>query len=130
MSSILSGNTYEIYEQRETPEIDMYTNFRVWVNFLERQLGRQMETDDYLFPYIGSNGVIYPKKLMTHDIIQKYLSEFTLGAGLTKHFTTHCLRRGGAQYRFMFAPIGERWSLSIIRWWGGWALGEHVCVLS
>jgi hypothetical protein len=92
----------------------MYINFHVWVSFLERQLGCQMETDDYLFPYIGSNGVIYPKKLMTHNIIQKYLTEFTLSASLTKHFITYCLRHGGAQYRFMFASIGERWSLSII----------------
>jgi hypothetical protein len=45
------------------------------------------------------------------------------GAGT---FTTHCFRRGGAQYRFMYAPIGEHWSLARIRWWGGWAEGEHV----
>lgn len=40
-----------------------------------------------------------------------------------------CLRRGGSQYRFMYAPIGKRWSLSIIRWWGGWAAGEQVDTL-
>ncbi|KAF8815376.1 hypothetical protein BYT27DRAFT_7225429 [Phlegmacium glaucopus] len=37
--------------------------------------------------------------------------------------------QGGAQYRFMFAPIGMWWSLSQIRWWGGWAIGEHVDTL-
>jgi hypothetical protein len=30
----------------------------------------------------------------------------------------------------MFAPLGKRWSLSIVRWWGGWATGEHVGKLS
>ncbi|KIJ91643.1 hypothetical protein K443DRAFT_48250, partial [Laccaria amethystina LaAM-08-1] len=24
-----------------------------------------------------------------------------------------------------FAPIGQRWTLARIRWWGGWAQGEH-----
>jgi hypothetical protein len=26
----------------------------------------------------------------------------------------------------MKAPIGQRWSLTIVRWWGGWAEGEQV----
>jgi hypothetical protein len=26
----------------------------------------------------------------------------------------------------MFAPVGQRWTLACIRWWGGWAKGEHV----
>ncbi|KAJ7585795.1 hypothetical protein C8J56DRAFT_892474 [Mycena floridula] len=25
----------------------------------------------------------------------------------------------------MFAPVGKRWSLAVIRWWGGWSVGEH-----
>ncbi|KAF8233405.1 hypothetical protein L208DRAFT_1048733, partial [Tricholoma matsutake] len=29
----------------------------------------------------------------------------------------------------MYAPIGKRWSLCKIRWWGGWAVGEHVDTL-
>ena len=43
-----------------------------------------------------------------------------------EHYTTHCFRHGGAQYRFMFAPVGQRWTLACIRWWGGWAKNEHV----
>jgi len=26
----------------------------------------------------------------------------------------------------MFAPVGKRWTLQQVRWWGGWAEGEHV----
>ena len=26
----------------------------------------------------------------------------------------------------MFAPVGKRWTLATICWWGGWAQGEHV----
>ncbi|KAF8873714.1 hypothetical protein CPB84DRAFT_1646381, partial [Gymnopilus junonius] len=25
----------------------------------------------------------------------------------------------------MFAPVGQKWILARIRWWGGWALGEY-----
>ncbi|KAJ7269579.1 hypothetical protein C8J57DRAFT_1322398 [Mycena rebaudengoi] len=60
------------------------------------------------------NGTIHSKKPMPHDTAQDLINEFTAGAMIDKIFTTHCLRRGGAQYRFMFAPIGKRWSLSIV----------------
>jgi hypothetical protein len=104
----------------------MYHHLLTWLSFLEVCLGRPLEPDDYIFPYMGVNSVLYPKKSMTHDIIQAQLTAFAVRAGLLGHYTTHCLRRGGAQYRFMFAPLGQRWSLSVIRWWGGWAIGEHV----
>ncbi|KAG1698983.1 hypothetical protein DVH05_014356 [Phytophthora capsici] len=38
--------------------------------------------------------------------------------------TSHCFRRGGAQYRFMFAPEDRRWSLKLVKWWAGWAPSE------
>lgn len=107
----------------------MYTYLPQWISLLERCLGRELEPDDYIFPYCSSNGIIHPKREMTHDMIQNLLNEFGQGAGLKRAYTTHSLRRGGAQYRFMYAPIGRRWSLSVIRWWGGWAIGEHVSVL-
>ncbi|KAG1784343.1 uncharacterized protein HD556DRAFT_1219764, partial [Suillus plorans] len=25
----------------------------------------------------------------------------------------------------MFAPVGQRWTLAKVHWWGGWAEGEH-----
>ncbi|KAJ6622116.1 hypothetical protein B0H10DRAFT_1735898, partial [Mycena sp. CBHHK59/15] len=25
----------------------------------------------------------------------------------------------------MFAPVGQRWTLRQVRWWGGWAKGGH-----
>jgi hypothetical protein len=33
-------------------------------------------------------------------------------------------------HRFMFAAVGRRWTLRQVRWWGGWAEGEHVGVYS
>jgi integrase len=106
----------------------MYTHLPKWISFLEYRLGHKLAPDDFVFPYFSANGIPQPKRPMTHDMVQAILVEFAEAAGLTKNYTTHCFRRGGAQYRFMFAPIGKRWSLSIIRWWGGWAIGEHVSV--
>lgn len=66
---------------------------------------------------------------MSHDTIQRWIDEFIKGAGIDSsevRLTTHCFRRGGAQYQFMYAPVGKRWTLATIRWWGGWAEGEHV----
>ncbi|KAJ7225060.1 hypothetical protein B0H12DRAFT_1205286 [Mycena haematopus] len=125
----LESNHYDIYEQKDTPEIDMFTHVGRWRKLYRQLLGRDFEPDDYLFPFISSNGMIHSKRPMTHDTAQELINEFALGAKIDKIFTTHCVRRGGSQYRFMHAPIGKRWSLSIIRWWGGWAAGEQVDTL-
>ncbi|EEY68494.1 uncharacterized protein PITG_04960 [Phytophthora infestans T30-4] len=54
-------------------------------------------------------------------------------AGISKNvlgddiwFTSHCFRRGGAQYRFMFAPEQSRWSLKLVKWWAGWTPSEKA----
>ncbi|KAJ7812413.1 hypothetical protein B0H13DRAFT_1665854 [Mycena leptocephala] len=125
----LESNHYDIYEQKDTPEIDMFTHVGRWRKLYRQLLGRDPEPDDYLFPFISPNGMIHSKRPIPHDTAQDLINEFALGAKIDKIFTTHCVRRGGSQYRFMFAPIGKRWSLSIIRWWGGWAAGEQVDTL-
>ncbi|PBK81550.1 hypothetical protein ARMGADRAFT_1048794 [Armillaria gallica] len=109
----LESNYYNIYAQPNSPDIDMYTYLPQWISLLERCLGCKLEPDDYIFPYCSSNGIIHPKREMTHDMIQNLLNKFSQGAGLKRTYTTHSLHRGGAQYRFMFAPIGRRWSLSV-----------------
>ncbi|KAJ7246753.1 hypothetical protein C8J57DRAFT_1452105 [Mycena rebaudengoi] len=122
----LESHRYEIYEQKETPEIDMLTHVQRWRVLYKKLLGREFEATNHLFPFVSSNGIIHSKRPMTHESAQDLINEFAVAAGIVnKYFTTHCLRRGGSQYRFMFAPLGKRWSLSIIRWWGGWAIGEQ-----
>ncbi|KAF8886647.1 hypothetical protein CPB85DRAFT_1258454 [Mucidula mucida] len=78
---------------------------------------------------INGNGLVYSQTEFSHSVIQKKIEVFFANAGLERDFTTHSFRRGGAQYRFMFAPIGQRWSLKIVRWWGGWAENEGVNTL-
>lgn len=102
----------------------------MWRKYLEEMIyHRPLKPDDYLFPAIGANGIVQVGEHVSHDDVQKWIKEFTTGAQLPQangNFTTHCFRRGGAQYRFMFAPVGRRWTLRQVRWWGGWAEGEHV----
>lgn len=74
---------------------------------------------------MGANGIMQPGQPLSHDTVQKWIDEATTGAGILGCFSTHCFRRGGAQYWFMFAPVGQRWSLAMVRWWGGWADGEQ-----
>jgi hypothetical protein len=123
---MMLDNMYNIYSQTDSPEIDMYKHFLHWLEFLESSLGRPLEGDEYIFPFVAPNGIIHPKKPMNNEHVQKYITDFAKKAGLTGQYTTHSPRRGGSQYRFMYAPIGKRWSLARIRWWGGWAIGEHV----
>ncbi|KAF8955908.1 hypothetical protein BDZ97DRAFT_1907423 [Flammula alnicola] len=123
-----TSNVYDIYKQ-DIPEIDMFTHVIRWKTFLENYLGVPLGPKDCLFPHLAVNGVIRGTRAMSYDSLQALLARFCDGAGIQKRYTTHSFRRGGAQYRFMFAPIGMRWSLNMIRWWGGWAVGEHVDTL-
>jgi len=87
-----------------------------------------MGEEDFLFPTLGANGVIQPGVLLSHDSVQKSLDAALAGAKIEGKFSTHCFRRGGVQYRFMCAPLGNQWSLHCMQWWGGWAEGEQVSV--
>ena len=95
-----------------------------WLEYAH--LGCPMADGDFVFPAIGANGAVYPGEPISHDKIQKYINEATAGSGIEGNFTTHCFRQGGAQYRFIQARGEEKWDLDVVRWWGGWAEGEHV----
>ncbi|KAL0957428.1 hypothetical protein HGRIS_001225 [Hohenbuehelia grisea] len=92
--------------------MDMYTHLPRHIAFIQQRIGHTLKPDEYIFPYFGPNSVVQPSRQLTQEMIQVFIHEFSVGAGLEKMYTTHCFRRGGAQYRFMFAPFGERWSLS------------------
>ncbi|KAH9830800.1 uncharacterized protein C8Q71DRAFT_842312 [Rhodofomes roseus] len=126
----LEGNTFHIYNQPHLSAANMFHHLPVWLNYLERfHYLRPLCDEEYLFPVIGPNGIIQPHLPVSHDTVQKLLDHFTSAAGIAQkvngNFTTHTFRRGGAQFRFMLAPAEERWTLARVRWWGGWAKGEH-----
>ncbi|KAH7918493.1 hypothetical protein BV22DRAFT_1041730, partial [Leucogyrophana mollusca] len=91
-------------------------------------LPRPPEPDEYIFPRMGSNGICYSRVETPCDAVQKMLAKVSKEAGLSEKHSSHCLRRGGVKYRIE-APLGERWSLTTIRWWGGRAEGESVDTL-
>jgi hypothetical protein len=35
--------------------MDMFTHLPHWLKILESELGRPLESDDYIFPLVGSN---------------------------------------------------------------------------
>ena len=126
----LIGRFYDIYDQKLTPAIDMRSHVHRWLHFLEEiLLRRPLTEDEFIFPTIGRNGMIYTSKAIDHTAFQTQLNHFTRCAGIDVEYTTHSFRRGGAQYRFQYSTLTERWSLSCIRWWGGWAEGEQACYL-
>ena len=101
-----------------------------WMNWVKCiHLGRTMEAGDFLFPVVGGSGVLLPGESLLHDLVQKEINAAVDGAKISGKYSTHCFRRGGAQYRFMSAPLGERWSLQCVRFWGRWAEGEQVGTL-
>ncbi|KAI9569544.1 hypothetical protein HD554DRAFT_2006777, partial [Boletus coccyginus] len=63
-----------------------------------------LELEDYVFPAMGTNGVVQPHEPLFHDTIQRWINEATTGATIQGSFSIHC----GAQYRFMFAPVDLR----------------------
>ncbi|KAF8126598.1 hypothetical protein EV363DRAFT_1525718 [Boletus edulis] len=122
----LRGNRYQLYPQPQLLASDSFLWLSVWMRWLEvYHYGRKLDPDDCVFPSIGANGVMQPREPISHDSVQKSINEATTAAGILGSFSTHCFRRGGAQYRFMFAPVGERWTLAMVRWWGGWAENEN-----
>ncbi|KAL4071492.1 hypothetical protein V8B97DRAFT_1960295 [Scleroderma yunnanense] len=123
----LRSNCYKIYPRPDMgTACDAFRWLMFWIKWVEFfHLGHPMAEGDFLFPAVGTNGVLQPGKPLSHDTVQKWIGEATAGAGIQGTFSTHCFRCGGAQYRFMFAPVGERWTLACLRWWGGWADGEH-----
>ncbi|KAF9071276.1 hypothetical protein BDP27DRAFT_1382450 [Rhodocollybia butyracea] len=111
-----TDNIYDIYPQ-PVHAMDMHYHLPVWISVCRSLLGREFEQNDF------------PKREYTHDMVQSLIQEAAAAAGVAKTFTTHSLRRGGAQYRFMWAEGKQRWSLTIVRWWGGWAEDERVDTL-
>ncbi|KAG2366418.1 hypothetical protein BDR07DRAFT_1198524, partial [Suillus spraguei] len=84
--------------------------------------------NDFLFSAMSANGIVHPGQPISHDTVQKWINESTTSTGIcaSGNLSTQCFRQGGAQYWFMFAPVGQQWMLAKVHWWGGWADGEHV----
>ncbi|KAG6836765.1 hypothetical protein H0H93_003684 [Arthromyces matolae] len=120
-------DVYEIHSQEDQPALDADAHLRRYIEYRTLVTGKPPRPNEFLFPYLSSNGVIHLDRAMSLDNVQKMINHVTTSAGLTKYYTTHCFRRGGAQYRFIHASV--RWSLEACRWWGGWIPEDESLLL-
>jgi hypothetical protein len=103
--------------------VDVDFHMKRWIAFLESDIYKcSLEPTDFIFPAFSTNAEVKRHSHISHDVVQDMIHHYSLAAGIclgTDKFTTHCYRRGGVQYRFMFAPFGQHWTMARIRWWGG-----------
>jgi hypothetical protein len=95
---------------------------------LQLLIKRPLLKNDFIFPALSSTGDLKFGEAMTRSGIEALLESVVQKSSImidrTGKFTTHCFRRGGAQYRFMWAD--HKWSLKAVKWWGGWSSSEKV----
>ncbi|KAG9060719.1 hypothetical protein KI688_009789 [Linnemannia hyalina] len=119
------ANVYQIHPQPDYKAVCCYTKLKAWLQWMERS-GRKLRSEDYVFPALDAQGRIKFQEALSQTRVQGWLDQLTNQTGLLAkrngRFTTYCFRRGGAQFRFMFAK--EKWSLKAVKWWGGWSEGE------
>ncbi|KAG2054411.1 hypothetical protein BDR06DRAFT_832664, partial [Suillus hirtellus] len=72
--------------------------------------------NDFLFPAMSANGIMHPGQPISHNTVQKWINKSTTGAGIHGDFLTHCFHQGGAQYWFMFTPVGQWWMFAKVHW--------------
>jgi hypothetical protein len=122
------GQHYQIPPDSESPEIDCYAHMSAWLSHLQLQSQRPLFNEDFIFPAIASTGHLKFGEPMSRSGFESLMDDIIEQSGVMEgrhgKFTTHCFRRGGAQYRFMWAH--RKWSLKAVKWWGGWSSSENV----
>jgi hypothetical protein len=115
-------------EQDIPPYLDCYMHTVNWISHLEISIGRTLDKEDFLFPALASTGKLKIGERISRTGWETFMAQIIKCSDVLKgrngKFTTHCFRRGGAQYRFMWAK--RKWSLKAIKWWGGWSSSERV----
>ncbi|EGZ06600.1 hypothetical protein PHYSODRAFT_341847 [Phytophthora sojae] len=139
---------------KEERAAEALTNLERWFAYARTKLHHSWRDSDYAFPSLTKIPRGCSKKLkpgatastkttsfanvgvkwgspMSDTNFTQVLNIVAEAAGISRNllgdeiwFTSHCFRRGGAQYRFMFAPEKRRWSLKFVKWWAGWAPSE------
>ena len=130
-SNLCPGNYYKIYPHPpEGTACDASFWLLLWIKWLEiTHLGHPMEPMDYVFPAMGASGLLQPVSQLTHDTVQKWLDESAGAVSISVRLTTHCFQHGWVQYRLLYVPFGQWWSLQVVQWWDDWAEGEQVSIM-
>ncbi|KAK4702998.1 hypothetical protein P7C70_g3228, partial [Phenoliferia sp. Uapishka_3] len=127
---------YEIHPEQEDDKhgIDAYKHVMAYYEKRRKWTGCNEHPDHFFFPQIVGAKMRVGEETSATEISRK-LDDVVYSTPELKdrverlggRMTMHCLRRGGAQYRFNFAT--ERWSINVCQWWGAWAKGEKVGTL-
>ncbi|KAK7016515.1 hypothetical protein R3P38DRAFT_2785719 [Favolaschia claudopus] len=119
---------YMVQLDKVHPEIDCYTHVKAWKIHMEGLLGRSLTGNDFVFPALASTGQVKFGEPTSRSAFETLLNDVVEKSdalhGRNGKFTTHCFRRGGAQYRFLWAD--RKWSLKAVKWWGGWSSNENL----
>ncbi|KAK6969226.1 hypothetical protein R3P38DRAFT_3337142 [Favolaschia claudopus] len=122
---------YMVQLDKLHPEIDCYTHVKAWKVHMEGLLARSLTGNDFVFPALASTGQVKFGEPTSRSAFETLLNDVVEKSdalhGRNGKFTTHCFRRGGAQYRFLWAD--RKWSLKAVKWWGGWSSNENVGTL-
>eukprot|EP00033_Pygsuia_biforma_P002348 GCRY01002597.1.p1 GENE.GCRY01002597.1~~GCRY01002597.1.p1 ORF type:complete len:586 (+),score=67.06 GCRY01002597.1:111-1868(+) len=110
-------NQYQFFEQFEEPCLDVYSVLKIWKETCQNY-NLVCDSDSYVFPVVIGT-TINVKKPIGFDTFIANFRHIMDELGFRGPFTGHCFRRGGAQFRFIFAK--ERWSIHAVKWWGGWS---------
>ncbi|KAJ6456576.1 hypothetical protein DFH09DRAFT_847576, partial [Mycena vulgaris] len=123
-----SKSSYSVQIDLSHPEIDCYTHVGAWKSQMERLLRRPLTGDDFVFPAFASTGQLKFGECIRRSefetLMELIVEKSDVMKGRSGKFTTHCFRRGGAQYRFLWAE--RNWSLRAVKWWGGWPSNKNV----
>lgn len=95
---------------------------------MQTLLDRELRGTDLVFPAMSSTGQLKFGERTTRSSVDGLMKDLFepsgVLAGRNGKFTLHCFRRGGAQWRFMWAD--KLFSLKAAKWWGGWSAGDSV----
>ncbi|KAJ7655921.1 hypothetical protein B0H17DRAFT_1146313 [Mycena rosella] len=104
---------------------------KAWKAQMQSLLRRPIGGNNFIFPAIASTGQLKFGESTSRSAFETLLEEVVEKSDVMKDrngkFTTHCFRRGGGQYRFLWAD--RKWSLKAVKWWGGWSSNENVGTL-
>ena len=77
------ANKFKLFPQPNIHSCDAFYWLNLWIKFLKTQhYGHPLKPDDFIFPSMGANGVVYPLEHIADDMVQDWLDEFTTQAGI------------------------------------------------
>lgn len=132
------GTNFDIHQRQVDSFEDVHKHLKAWFCYQD-ELGLRPTKDSFLFPRMSLSArfkegiqINFGAK-MTNADFDNIIGKLCKLCGIEPSFrgfrySTHCLRRGGAQYRFMFAPR-NRMTLTDLKLWGGWAQNDGVNTL-